>query len=86
MLVSARDDAGPFLGREVETERLISLLEGIEDGGAALVLRGEPGIGKSRLLAETVAAARERGTSLGPLACGGRVLSPDTASDSAGSV
>jgi AAA ATPase domain len=61
MLAPARDDGGALLGREVETERLIALLEGIEDGGAALVLRGEPGIGKSRLLAEAVAAARERG-------------------------
>jgi len=61
MLASGRDDAGPLLGRQAETQRLISLLEGIEDGGAALVLQGEPGIGKSRLLGEAVAAARERG-------------------------
>ncbi|MEA2216750.1 MAG: hypothetical protein QOK19_2311 [Solirubrobacteraceae bacterium] len=37
------------------------LLDGVEREGAALVLRGEPGIGKSRLLAEAVQDARERG-------------------------
>ena len=56
----ARDDAGPLLGRDAETELLTSLLDGIETGGGALVLRGEPGIGKSRLLAKAVTLARER--------------------------
>jgi DNA-binding CsgD family transcriptional regulator len=60
MLAAARDHAGPLLGRDAETARLLSLLSGLEENGAALVLRGEPGIGKSRLLAEAVAAARER--------------------------
>jgi len=60
MLAAARDDAGPLLGREAETKLLTSLLDGIQSNGAALVLRGEPGIGKSRLLAEAVSAARER--------------------------
>src|ERR671915_929025 len=60
MLAATRDDAGPLLGREAETETLRSLLDGIESGGGALVLRGEPGIGKSRLLAEAAAFAGER--------------------------
>ena len=60
MLAVARDDAGPLLGRSAETETLGSLLDGMESGGGALVLRGEPGIGKSRLLAEAAAVARER--------------------------
>lgn len=60
MLVAARDDAGPLLGRESETKLLTSLLDGIQSSGAALVLRGEPGIGKSRLLAEAAAVARDR--------------------------
>ena len=60
MLAAARDNAGPLLGRDAEIETLTSLLEGIESGGGALVLHGEPGIGKSRLLAEAEALARER--------------------------
>jgi predicted ATPase len=60
MLAGARDDAGPLLGRDAEMETLASLLEGMQSGGGALVLRGEPGIGKSRLLAEAEALARER--------------------------
>ena len=61
MLATARDDAGPLFGRDAEIETLRSLLDAIERGGGALVLRGEPGIGKSRLLAEATALARERG-------------------------
>jgi DNA-binding CsgD family transcriptional regulator len=64
MPASARDDVGPLVGRQAETDWLISLLEGVEDRGAALVLRGEPGIGKSRLLAEAVATAYERGVTV----------------------
>ena len=64
MLAAARDDAGPLIGRDAEIETLTSLLEGIESGGGALVLRGEPGIGKSRLLAEAEALARERNIAL----------------------
>jgi hypothetical protein len=45
VLVAARDDAGPLLGREAETRLLTSLLDGIHASGGALVLRGEPGIG-----------------------------------------
>jgi DNA-binding CsgD family transcriptional regulator len=60
MLAAARDNAGPLLGREAETELLTSLLDGIQSHGRALVLRGEAGIGKSRLLAEAVALASER--------------------------
>src|SRR6188472_3798892 len=58
------DDAGPLLGRDAETRTLRSLLDGIEGGGGALVLRGEPGIGKSRLLAEAARLARERSIAL----------------------
>jgi DNA-binding CsgD family transcriptional regulator len=55
---------GPLLGRKAETELIAGLLEGIETGGGALVLRGEPGIGKSRLLAEAAARAHERGITM----------------------
>jgi predicted ATP-dependent serine protease len=57
----ARDETGPLLGREGETTLLTWLLDGIHGSGGALVLRGEPGIGKSRLLAEAAARARDRG-------------------------
>src|SRR5256885_5988774 len=51
----------PLLGRETELETLTALLDDVDQRGAALVLRGDPGIGKSRLLAEVAAVARERG-------------------------
>jgi hypothetical protein len=52
---------GPLLGRDAEIELLTSLLDGIGTGGGALVLYGEPGIGKSRLLSVAAELARERG-------------------------
>src|SRR6516164_8834487 len=57
----AAGNTGPLLGRDTEIELLASLLDGIGDSGGALVLYGEPGIGKSRLLAAAAAMARERG-------------------------
>ena len=57
---AAASNLAPLLGREAEVELLTSLLGRIENGGGTLVLRGEPGIGKSRLLAEAAALARER--------------------------
>jgi DNA-binding CsgD family transcriptional regulator len=64
ILVTARGEAGPLLGRDAEAALLTSLLDRIEDSGGALVLRGEPGIGKSRLLEEAAALAQERGIAL----------------------
>src|SRR3954470_16850554 len=61
MLGSARDEAAPLLGRAQEQSLLTSLLDGVGDRGQALVLRGEPGIGKSRLLSVAAQTARERG-------------------------
>jgi DNA-binding CsgD family transcriptional regulator len=46
----------PLLGRDQDLAELYALVDGIEDHGGALVVRGEAGIGKSTLLA----AARER--------------------------
>ena len=54
-------DAGALLGREVEQRLVASLLVAVRDRGGALLLRGEPGIGKSRLLAEAATQAREGG-------------------------
>ncbi len=61
MLGTARDEIAPFLGRENEQKLLASLLDEVTTRGQALVLRGEPGIGKSRLLSEAARTARERG-------------------------
>jgi DNA replication protein DnaC len=58
---TAASTPGPLLGRDAEIELLTSLLDGIGAGGGALVLYGEPGIGKSRLLAAAVGLACERG-------------------------
>ncbi len=49
-----------FVGREHEMGLLLSLLDGLRDRGAALVVAGQPGIGKSTLLAHARAIAGER--------------------------
>jgi AAA ATPase-like protein len=64
VLATARDEAAPLLGRDREQHLLRSLLDEVAEHGQALVLRGDPGIGKSRLLSDTVRAARERGMSV----------------------
>ena len=61
MLTPVRDEAAPLLGRDPEQRQLTSLLDEVGERGQALVLRGEPGIGKSRLLSEAARQARERG-------------------------
>ncbi|MFC9592101.1 ATP-binding protein [Streptomyces sp. NPDC056944] len=50
-------------GREAELERLRALVETVRDGegGAIALLLGEPGIGKTALLQETVSLARSHG-------------------------
>ena len=57
--------AGPvadLVGRDAELEVLARALAGAEqDGPCVLAIRGEPGIGKSRLLAELAARAAGRG-------------------------
>src|SRR6476619_4014713 len=50
-----------LLGRDQDLAELYALVDGIEDRGGALIVRGEAGIGKSTLLA----AARERALSRG---------------------
>ena len=61
MVATAHDEDAPLLGRLEEQTLLTSLLDEVATRGQALVLHGEPGIGKSRLLSETARAARERG-------------------------
>jgi DNA-binding CsgD family transcriptional regulator len=57
----ATPSTAPVLGRGSEQRLLGSLLDEAPARGRALVLRGEPGIGKSRLLCDTARAARARG-------------------------
>jgi predicted ATPase len=52
--------AMPLQGRESETALLASLIDGVGSKGASLVLRGEPGIAKSRLLREAITLAEGR--------------------------
>ena len=61
MLGTRREESTPLLGRAPEEALLASLLDEIAERGRALVLRGEPGIGKSRLLWDAAQAARDRG-------------------------
>src|SRR4051794_41907893 len=61
MVAMAHREDAPLLGRLEEQRLLTSLLDDVADRGQALVVHGEPGIGKSRLLSETDRAARARG-------------------------
>ena len=61
MVGSAPVDVGPLFGRDAETGLLASLIDATPERGAALTLRGEPGIGKSRLLMHAASLAHERG-------------------------
>ena len=51
---------GRLLGREREIERLSLALDGVEHAGTALLIRGEPGSGKSALLQHCARAAHRR--------------------------
>jgi hypothetical protein len=64
MFGTARDEAAPLLGRDQERSLLRSVLDEVGTHGQALVLRGDPGVGKSRLLSDTARIARERGMSV----------------------
>jgi DNA-binding CsgD family transcriptional regulator len=49
-----------LVGRDVEAERIDAILEGLAEGGAALVISGEAGVGKSALLHHARARAEAR--------------------------
>ena len=51
----------PFVGRDAELRRLRDELARARDGGRVVLVRGEAGIGKTRLVEELVAAARAAG-------------------------
>jgi DNA-binding CsgD family transcriptional regulator len=62
MAVSTRTDpSSRLVGRDAETARLDAVLNDVRERGGTLVVRGEPGVGKSALLNR----ARERASSLG---------------------
>jgi predicted ATP-dependent serine protease len=62
MAVSSPPDAtSELVGRSVEVARVDALLDRVRDHGGALVIGGEPGIGKSALLDRR----RTRASSLG---------------------
>ena len=50
-----------MVGRDTEVGLIESLIEGVRARGAALVISGEPGIGKSALVATAALRATERG-------------------------
>ncbi len=57
--------AAPLLyGRDEELARVHDLIDHVSGRGGALVIRGDAGIGKSALLSQAVARARERGLSV----------------------
>src|SRR5262245_54324583 len=70
----------PLLGRDQELAKLYALVDGIEEQGGALVVRGEAGIGKSAVLA----AARERRYTRASPWCPRQVRSPRLSSPSRG--
>src|SRR5580693_1379836 len=52
-----------LLGREAELRILAEKLDGIGEGGAALLIRGDPGVGKTAILAAGKRLGIERGVS-----------------------
>jgi hypothetical protein len=59
-MLALSESRAPLRGRETELQFLTGLLDNVERAGAALVLRGEPEIGKSRLLSEALVLAESR--------------------------
>jgi DNA-binding CsgD family transcriptional regulator len=53
-------DAAAIVGRATERRRIVEFLDAIADGPVALLLEGEPGIGKTTLWADGLADASER--------------------------
>jgi len=51
----------PFVGRERELSALLAALDRVDRGPVAVLVEGDDGIGKSRIVAELAARARDRG-------------------------
>jgi DNA-binding SARP family transcriptional activator len=59
---ATRRERSPFVGRDGAQQRLLRVLDGVRDGERRLVfVAGEPGIGKTRLVAETARRAHTAG-------------------------
>ena len=59
---AAPETRQPFVGRQVEQDKLAARLDDVSQGrGALALIGGEPGVGKTRLSEELLADARERG-------------------------
>ena len=68
----ARGGKAALVGRDRELAQLSELLSCAREGrGGALALIGEPGIGKTALVAEVAAGARERGARVSWGRCSG---------------
>ena len=67
MTPTSQQPGSGFIGRSVELGFALRQLAGLERRGGVLQRVGEPGIGKTRLLQELLADARDRGyaTALG---------------------
>ena len=59
-MASLRPPTNTIIGRAAELRAVDEFLDRVETGPALLLLEGEPGIGKSTLLAEGLTAARRR--------------------------
>ena len=65
-----REDRGALVGRGAEEARLDAALEAAATGhGTTIIVGGEAGIGKTRLVGRVVATARERGSTVLSGAC-----------------
>jgi predicted ATPase len=63
--MSTRAVEVPLIGREPEAERLRDALRRmVDDGGHVVLITGEAGIGKSRLMAELVRSATASGAAI----------------------
>lgn len=69
--MSGVEETLPLRGRDMEASALRELLDHMVTGNlASVVIEGEAGIGKTRLLAETLSEARDRGAHV----CSGRAI------------
>lgn len=59
--MSRTQGVNALIGRDAELAVLRRVLVGIEDEGASVVVRGQPGVGKSSVLRTAAAIARDRG-------------------------